>query len=297
MRASYRASVGYDSRMSERQPQEDFTPGRVHRINWRLARITAANPGMMTGPGTNTWIVGQADRVVVDPGPDDAAHQEAVAAAGEGRIKAILITHTHPDHSPGARRLQALTGAQVMAHPRELAGIRDTSFQADELLDEGDRLDGGDFTLHVLHTPGHASDHLCFLLEDDRILIAGDQVMDGATVVISPPDGNMQDYLDSLHRLMRLDLAAIAPGHGRLLQPPREVLEAVIEHRLHRERMVLQAVMEGEEQIADLVRRIYTHIPEALQRVAFGSVRAHLEKLRDEGRVAGGGDGPWRPLG
>ncbi|WP_290632316.1 MBL fold metallo-hydrolase [Aquisalimonas sp.] len=280
--------------MEQSQTEDQFTPGRLYRVTPRLARITAPNPGMMTGPGTNTWIVGDADRVVVDPGPDEEAHLQAVAEAGDGRIRAILITHAHPDHSPGARRLQAITDAPVMAHPNELQGIRDAELAADHAIDDGDRLDGDDFTLHCLHTPGHAADHLCFLLEQDRILIAGDQVMDGSTVVISPPDGCMQDYLNSLRRLRELSLEAIAPGHGRLLRPPRDVLEAVIAHRLERERMILELVSAGEAQIPELVGRIYTHVPEALQRVAFGSVRAHLEKLRDEGRVTGDGHGPWR---
>lgn len=281
--------------MSQSQPEDQFTPGRLYRVTPRLARITAPNPGMMTGPGTNTWIVGDADRVVVDPGPEDDAHLRAVAEAGGGRIRAILITHAHPDHSPGARRLQAMTDAPVMAHPHELQGIRDSGLVADHTIDDGDRLDGDDFTLQCLHTPGHAADHLCFLLEQDRILIAGDQVMDGSTVVISPPDGCMKDYLDSLHRLRDLSLDAIAPGHGRLLRPPRDIFDAVIAHRLERERMILELVSAGEAWIPELVGRIYTHVPEALQQVAFGSVRAHLEKLRDEGRVTGEAQGPWRP--
>lgn len=280
--------------MEQSQPEEHFTPSRIHRVTPLLARITAPNPGMMTGPGTNTWIVGDADRVVIDPGPDDQAHIEAVAAAGEGRVRAILITHAHPDHSPGARSLQRLTGAPVMTHARELEGIRDAELIADHHIDEGDRLDGDDFTLQCLHTPGHAADHLCFVLEQERILIAGDQVMDGSTVVISPPDGCMQAYLDSLHRLRDLPLDAIAPGHGRLLRPPQEIFDAVIAHRLERERMILELVSAGEAWIPDLVSRIYTHVPEALQRVAFGSVRAHLEKLRDEGRISGEAQGPWQ---
>ncbi|QIT54087.1 MBL fold metallo-hydrolase [Aquisalimonas sp. 2447] len=279
------------------QQSERVVVGELHRVNPVLARITAPNPGMMTGPGTNTWIVGGEDRVVVDPGPDDPGHLEAVVAAGEGRIRAILVTHAHPDHSPGALRLREMTGASIMAHPAELTGIRDEGLDADQDLDEGDRLDGDDFTLHCLHAPGHASDHLCFLLENDRILLAGDVVMDSNTVVISPPDGNMTDYLATLERLRDLDVDAIAPGHGRLLRPAAAVFQAVIDHRLERERMVLDAVRAGDTLIQDMVARIYTHVPEALQRVARGSVQAHLEKLRVDGLVSGEGQGPWHVPG
>lgn len=281
--------------MSESQPEsERVVVGELYRVGPTLARITAPNPGMMTGPGTNTWIVGGEDRIVVDPGPDDAGHLDAVIAAGEGRIRAILITHAHPDHSPGAARLRERTGAPVMAHPLELEGVRDEALEADHHLDDGDRLDGDDFTLQCLHAPGHAADHLCFLLERERILLAGDVVMDSSTVVISPPDGNMQDYLATLERLRDLDIDAIAPGHGRLLRPASAVFQAVIDHRLERERMVLAALEAGETAIPDMVARIYTHVPEPLRRVARGSVQAHLEKLRAEGRVSGEGQGPWR---
>ncbi len=284
--------------MSENQPQgERVVVGELHRFSPVLARITAPNPGMMTGPGTNTWIVGGQDKVVVDPGPDDAEHLDAVVAAGGGRIRAILITHAHPDHSPGARRLQEITGASVMAHPTDLQGIRDQALAADQDLDEGDRLDGDDFTLHCLHAPGHAADHLCFLLENERILLAGDVVMDSNTVVISPPDGDMQQYLETLARLRDMEIDAIAPGHGRMLRPARDVFQAIIDHRLERERMVLDALAAGDALINDMVARIYTHVPEPLQRVARGSVQAHLEKLRAEGRVSGAGQGPWALAG
>lgn len=271
-----------------------FDPERVVQVTPLLRRITAPNPGMMTGPGTNTWLVGRDDVAVVDPGPDDPAHIDRIARAARGRIRWILVTHTHPDHSPGSRRLAELTGAPVLGHWIRLQGISDTAFRPDVPLAEGDHVRAGGFSLRVLHTPGHAANHLCFLLEQERILIAGDQVMDRATVVISPPDGDMQHYLDSLQRLKTLGLEAIAPAHGRLLKDPDRLLQEIIDHRLEREAMVVEALEAGDQYIPDMVRRIYVDVPEALHRVAEGSVHAHLLKLRNEGRAVGSTrEGPW----
>ncbi len=273
-----------------------FDPERIVQVTPLLRRITAPNPGMMTGPGTNTWLVGSEQVAVVDPGPDDAGHIERVARAGGGRIRWILVTHTHPDHSPGSRRLAELTGAPVLAHAIRLQGVSDREFRPDVTLEDGDRVRCREFSLRALHTPGHAANHLCFLLEDERILIAGDQVMDRVTVVISPPDGDMQAYLDSLHRLKALGLRAIAPAHGRLLEEPEALLQGIIDHRMEREAMVMEAVRAGERLIPDMVRRIYVDVPQPLHRVAEGSVHAHLLKLRHEGRVTGESrDGPWQP--
>lgn len=264
-----------------------FPPGKVVEVTPLLRRITAPNPGMMTGPGTNTWLVGRNEIAVIDPGPDDPAHVEHIAAVADGRIRWILITHTHPDHSPGSRRLARLTGAPVYSHPVELQGIRDTEFRPDLYLHDGGLISAPDFTLQALHTPGHAANHLCFLLKEEQILLAGDQVMDKATVVIAPPDGDMQAYLASLEQLKSLGLKGIAPAHGRLLDAPDALLQNIIDHRLAREAMVLEAVRSGDRRIPEMVKRIYTDVPEALHRVAAGTVHAHLLKLRAEGRVTG----------
>ncbi len=209
-------------------------------------------------------------------------------------LETLFITHTHPDHSPGSRRLAELTGAPILGHWIRLQGISDTTFRPDVPMADGDRVCAGGFTLRALHTPGHAANHLCFLLEEERILIAGDQVMDRSTVVISPPDGDMLAYLESLQRLKTLGLEAIAPAHGRLLKEPDKLLQNIIDHRLEREAMVVEALEAGDQYIPDMVRRIYVDVPEALHRVAAGSVFAHLLKLRDEGRAVGDTrEGPW----
>jgi len=270
----------------QQQPDNEFTPGRPVTLSPRLRRMTGNNPGIMTGPGTNTYLVGHERIAVIDPGVEDEQHVKRIVELGQGRIEWIVVTHAHPDHSPASRALSRLTGAPILAHPHQLQGIRDTNFRADDHLLDNETLCTPEFTLRALHTPGHAADHLVFVLEEDAILLAGDQVMDGATVVIAPPDGDMAAYINSLRRLRELDLRAIAPAHGRLLESPQSVLDEIIAHRLAREAMVLAAVRDtGLGQIADMVKHIYTDVPEVLHPVAEGSVHAHLLKLEAEGRV------------
>ncbi|HTX63557.1 MAG TPA: MBL fold metallo-hydrolase [Acidimicrobiales bacterium] len=239
----------------------------------------------MTGPGTNTYLVGTGDVAVVDPGPDDLHHLQAVLAstsAARDRIRWILVTHTHEDHAPGAARLAAMAGAQLIGY-----GARD-GFAPDVVAAEGFVLDAPSFRLTALHTPGHASDHLCWLLDEPRVLLSGDHVMDRVTVVIAPPDGDMVGYLASLRRVAALDppLEAIAPGHGRLLGEPRRVVEAVIAHRLARERLTAAALDEvGHATVDELVRAVYADVDASLYPVARLSLWAHLRKLVVDGRA------------
>lgn len=271
-------------------------PGEVATVGPLVRRVTATNPGIMTGPGTNCYLVGRKEVAVIDPGLDDPEHIERIREAAPGPIRWIVVTHTHPDHSPGSRTLARLTGAPVLAHATRLQGVRDEAFSADAHLDEGDSLEGADFTLRCLYTPGHAADHLCFLLEEENTLFAGDHVMEGTTVVIAPPDGDMRDYLASLQRLLKEPIQRIAPGHGGVIGEPGKVLQGIINHRLAREAQILSQMPEsGEITIAELVRRIYTHVPESLHAMARMSVYAHLLKLRAENRVQGQGlEGVWR---
>lgn len=261
-------------------------PGRPDVLLPGLVRVTAPNPGVMTGPGTNTYLVGEADVAVVDPGPDDPSHrraiEEAVDAAG-GRIRWVLVTHTHPDHAPGAASLARSAGATVVGY-----GARD-GFEPDVIAGDGWSLDGGSFRLTAVHTPGHASNHLCWLLDEPRVLLSGDHVMHGATVVIRPPDGDMAAYLASLRRLLAMDpaLEAIAPGHGRLICEPEHVVNAVIAHRLGREALVAARLYaSGPATVGELVGTVYADVDPALGPVARYSLWAHLRKLADEGRAA-----------
>ena len=176
----------------------DLIPGVPKRLDRYVTRIIAPNPGLMTGPGTNTYLVGGDELAVIDPGPEIDSHIEAVLAEGAGRIKWVLCTHTHMDHSPAARRIREATGAIVMGRPAPQGGTQDQAFAPDRVLEHGERIACGPVMLRAIHTPGHASNHLCYLLEETRMLFSGDHVMQGSTVVINPPDGDMRAYFRSL---------------------------------------------------------------------------------------------------
>lgn len=259
-----------------------LVPGVARALSPLVRRIVAPNPGMMTGPGTNTYLVGIDEIAVVDPGPDDASHLDAIAGCGGDRIRWILCTHTHPDHAPGAAGLKERTGAEVLAFASK------DGLKADSRIKEGFRIEATEFRLRAVHTPGHASNHLCFFLEEERLLFSGDHIMQGSTVVIRPPDGDMAAYLDSLAKVRKLRLKAIAPGHGYVIDDPNDVIDHYISHRLEREQQVLDAVAEaGTTKVATIVEQLYTDVPEELHPVARYSVHAHLLKLAAEGKVTG----------
>lgn len=272
-------------------------PARPVTLAPGVVRVTAPNPGMMTGPGTNSYLVGTTELAVVDPGPDEAAHIDALVDAGSGRIRWIVVTHTHPDHAPGAAVLAERTGAEVIGF-----GERD-GFVPDRAVGEGFELAGDGFCLRALHTPGHASNHLCWLLLGEEMLFSGDHVMQGSTVVIAPPDGDMAHYLASLGRLLEVSdpLRSIAPGHGSLITEPQAVVSGVIEHRLGRERAVAGALAaaKGPATVDDLVPTVYADVHEALYPVARFSLWAHLRKLAADGKArpadAADIDAAWEP--
>ncbi|MHB8246389.1 MAG: MBL fold metallo-hydrolase [Acidimicrobiales bacterium] len=273
-------------------------PGELVEVLPRVLRLTAPNPSIMTGPGTNTYLVGEKDLVAIDPGPVDDAHLDAVASAAEsyGRLRAVIVTHHHSDHAPGSRGLAERTGAVVLGY-EERAG-----FSPDRQITEGAVVDLGDLPLRAVHTPGHASDHLCYMLDDSmRLLFSGDHIMGGSTVVIAPPDGNMAEYLASLDRLLgeQPAIEAIVPGHGAVMTDPIAVISEYRSHRLAREGAVLAALEHrGDATIDQIVADIYVDVPEVLHPVARYSVWAHLLKLRDEGHASseepGTVEGTWR---
>ena len=289
----------------------------VHHLDWQhehavpllryLYRYTAPNPGRMTGPGTNTYLLGdEAAWTVIDPGPDLSEHVNRLLEFTKNRITQILCTHSHLDHSPGAFSLQAAirnaSGIHVPILGRPSGPTVDSaqSFKPDQILHDGDRIRIKD-ELHLLaiHTPGHASNHVCFLIEEDGILISGDHVMNGSTVVINPPDGDMSAYIESLERLERLDLNYILPAHGYVLGSPAKEIRRLIEHRLSRERKVYESLNRLCEagntafQVDEIVPGAYQDVPAALHGLAARSLLAHLLKLQQDGRVIKTRDG-WR---
>lgn len=258
-------------------------PGRVDELAPGLVRLTAPNPGVMTGPGTNTYLVGTGGELaVVDPGPDDPDHRQAILAAADGRgvVRWVLTTHTHPDHAPGAAPLGRRVGAPLVGYE-----ARD-GFVPDVTAGDGWTLEVGGLRLRAVHTPGHAGNHLCWLLEPSRVLLSGDHVMHGATVVIRPPDGDMAAYLASLERLRTEDLTAIAPGHGRLIGDPQPVVDAIVAHRLEREAVVARVLeATGGGTVDELLPAVYADVAPALLPIARWSLWAHLRKLVADGRA------------
>ncbi len=254
------------------------------RLSERVIRITAANGNMMTGPGTNSYLVGGGERnewAVIDPGPDMAAHVQQIVAAAPGTIRWIFVTHTHRDHSPAAALLKSLTGAMVHGQRAPDQDWQDRTFQPDYVPSHGERFAvGDDATLRVIHTPGHASNHLCYLLEEEKTLFTGDHVMQGSSVVITPPDGDMAAYLASLQALLREELEWLAPGHGHLMDRPHAVIEKTIAHRLMREIKVINALRALSPVDSEtLLARVYDDVPVRMHPVAKRSLLAHLIKL------------------
>jgi glyoxylase-like metal-dependent hydrolase (beta-lactamase superfamily II) len=261
--------------------------GQLDEIAPGVRRLVARNPGFMTGPGTNTYLVGTQRCAVIDPGPHDPVHIERILEAAGGRVSAILATHTHPDHSPAVAALAQSTGAEVLGRGTPAHGRQDATFAPTRVLNDGDVVRVGDLALRAIHTPGHASNHLCYLLEGAGMLFSGDHVMQGSTVVIGPPDGDMKVYLQSLARLQREPVTRIAPGHGTVIEDAQSEVARLIAHRLQREAKVAERLRRaGRATIDVLVASVYDDVDPRLHPVAKGSLLAHLLKLEADGRAA-----------
>ncbi|MBB3521126.1 MBL fold metallo-hydrolase [Rhizobium sp. BK456] len=269
-----------------------------------VERVTVNNPGPFTFFGTNSYIVGSSSVAVIDPGPEDEAHYQALMAALSGRaVTHIFVSHTHRDHSPLARRLQAATGAVTVgqgphrpARPlrdgeiNPFAESSDLSFVPDITLGDGESLSGDGWALSAVLTPGHTANHAAFALQGRDILFSGDHVMAWSTSIVAPPDGSMADYMESLERLIARDDRLLLPGHGGPVTEPAGFLRALKAHRLKREQAVLARMQAGDTEIAEMVKVIYRDTDPKLHGAAALSVLAHIEDLLERGEIAA--DGP-----
>lgn len=264
----------------------DISYGEATDISPQLRRITAPNKGVMTGPGTNSYVVGTKEVALIDPGPEIDTHIEAIIRLFGDRLKWILVTHTHRDHSPAARILADRTGAELIGNVIKNDGYQDTSFQNARFVGQDECIETPEFTIRAVLTPGHVSNHVCYYLEEDQILITGDHIMGGSTVVIVPPAGNMKDYIESLELLSKYEIAFIAPGHGDVIENPQEEIRHLIAHRLGREKKVIDALkLIAPADVEELVTVVYTDVDESLHTWAAKSLHAHLLKLQLENQV------------
>ena len=256
------------------------------RLNQRVRRLVAPNPGVMTGPGTNTYLLGDENVAVLDPGPAIPAHIDAILQTAGDNIRWIVCTHTHPDHSPAWQAVAEATGAEVIGALPADDMYQDDTFTPGSDLQHDDVLETPEFTLRAVHTPGHVSNHFCFFLEEEQMLFAGDHIMNGSTVVIVPPSGDMKAYIESLQLLLRYPLKFIAPGHGEVMEDPRAIVEWLVNHRLKRESKVISGLQQlGRVPVDELVKVVYDDVDTSLHKMAKLSLSAHLIKLRQENRA------------
>ena len=252
-----------------------------------IKKITAPNGGMFTGQGTNTYLIGKDDITLIDPGPNISQHIETILEESRDKIKRILVTHTHKDHSPAAIIISKELNVPMLGRlvDRE-SEWEDETFKPDTVLKHGDIISTDEYTLETIHTPGHASNHLCFYIEKYKCLLTGDHIMDGSTVVIAPPDGNMTEYIDSLKLLEQYDISYFAPGHGNYMEEPSKTIQSIIRHRLSRESKVLRCIEKNQQSNLDeLLPLVYNDVSEMLHPIARMSLLAHIIKLEHDGKI------------
>lgn len=279
----------------------NFTYGEVAEVAPGIRRIVAENPSPFTLYGTGTYIVGRGEVAVIDPGPADPAHISLLLEGLEGEsISHILVTHTHTDHSPGCRLLQEHTDAKTYAYgphgsgkleqgvPVEEGG--DMDFQPDQLVGDGEVLEGGDWSIKCVHTPGHTSNHMCYQLREQKALFTGDHVMGWSTSIISPPDGDMGAYIASLQKLLERDDEVYWPTHGPSIEDPKPHVRGFIAHRRQREEQILACIGQGVHRIQDMVPLIYTELPEFMYPAAARSVLASVVHLVGKGQLRTAGE-------
>ena len=278
----------------------EFEYARAAKLSPLIHRVVANNPGPFTYMGTGTYIIGTDRVAVIDPGPDDDAHFDALIAALDGKtVDHILITHTHRDHSPLAARLKQHTGARTYGYGPHGTGAAtaastgdvrldaagDHDFVPDQAVAHGDIIEGDGWRIECVFTPGHTSNHMCFALMDEKTLFSGDHVMGWSTSVIAPPDGHMGDYMASLNLLRDRDDVLYWPTHGPAITKPQAFVRAFIGHRKARETAILAELRRGVRKIPDIVKKLYAEVDPRLHRAAAMSVLAHMQHLIEQGRV------------
>lgn len=281
----------------------DFEYGRADRLSPLIRRVICNNPGPFTFTGTGTYIIGTGNVGVIDPGPLDEAHIEAILAALEPheRVSHIIITHTHADHSPASAPLKAKTGATIygcsITVDTKFDGLQleedaDDGFTPDVEVSHGDLIKGEDWTLEAVFTPGHMSGHMCYALCEEKALFTGDHIMGWSTTVIAPPDGDMTDYMASLDLLLTRDDTIYWPTHGTCIENPHAFVRAYIDHRKAREAQVLARLEAGDTDIKTMVATVYAEVDKRLHPAAALSMLAHLQDLTKRGVVSCAGDKP-----
>lgn len=271
---------------------EQWPTGKIERLDPLVRRVLAPNPSAFTFSGTQSYIIGNGAVAVIDPGPDSAEHVAALLAGLEGEtVAAIVCTHTHRDHSPASRALAAATGAPIIGcaplaleddGPRADAAF-DVDYAPDQVLGDGEILSGADWTLEAVATPGHTSNHLCFALRESNVLFSGDHVMGWSTTIVSPPDGDMAAYMQSLALLQERNDALYYPAHGPAVDNPRRLVRGLIGHRKQREGQIMRLLEKGEGDVRAMVASMYRGIDQGLHPAAARSVLAHLLDLEARG--------------
>ena len=281
----------------------DMSSGRLMRVSPLVRRLIANNPSPFTSTGTCSYLVGDEELAIIDPGPLDEAHIEALLQAAAGaKVAHILVTHTHRDHSPAAARIREATGAPILGarpyQPRQgfagtLKGLdasHDLAYAPDRVLEDGAVVAGRGYTLEAVATPGHAANHLSFALAEEKALFSGDHVMAWSTSIVAPPDGSMGDYMASLDKLRARGETIFWPGHGGPVREPQRWMRALAHHRRQREASILTRIEAGDTDVSQIVAKVYDNLNPALVGAATLSTLAHLEDLVIRGLIAMKGD-------
>ena len=276
-----------------------FEYGNCDKISPLIRRIIANNPGPFTFTGTGTYIIGKENLAIIDPGPIDQNHFDAIIKSTKGQtITHILLTHNHNDHSPLAKKIKEETGAKIyfknlsndIQTEDQFEEGYDKDIEGDIELSDGDIIETNEWTVEAIHTPGHTSNHICYSLTEEDVLFSGDHVMGWSTTVIVPPDGDMNDYINSLKKLLRRSENNFYPTHGPIIERPKELVAKYIEHRMEREKQISEAIKLGNKKIPDMVKIIYKDVDISLHPAAAMSTLAHLIRMKENNEIAVSGN-------